>query len=130
MLFRSLDAEDVKFLKRGMNHFLNAVEKSELIGELSDWKQWKKLRPLTFEEKKPQVLPDLAAFRKSDWVSGGIFSDVASDDFVVLNTVKSRSVSFARTELGQCEIFCTVSIFLPDWYSDSTAAGSPASRQN
>ena len=116
ILCLELDADDVKFLKRGMNHFLNAVEKSELIGELSDWKQWKKLRPLTFEEKKPQVLPDLAAFRKSDWVSGGIFSDVASDDFVVLNTVnrgvyRLRVPSWDNAKFSApCQFFCPIGI--------------------
>ena len=87
ILCLDLDADDIAFLKGGMNHFLNAVEKSELIAELSDWREWKKLRPLTFEEKKPQVMPDLAAFRKNSWVKGGIFKDVALDDFEVLNTV-------------------------------------------
>lgn len=82
-----LDADDVAFLKSGMNHFLNAIEKSELIAELSDWREWKKLRPLKYEERKPQTLPDLAAFRKNDWIKGGIFSNVATDDFIVLNTV-------------------------------------------
>ena len=83
----ALNSDDINFLKGGMNHFLNAIEKSELIAELSDWKEWKKLRPLTFEEKKPQTLPNLAEFRKNDWIKGGIFSNVATDDFIVLNTV-------------------------------------------
>ena len=82
-----LDAEDVAFLKGGMNHFLNAIEKSELIAELSDWREWKKLRPLTFEERSPKELPDLADFRKREWIKGGLFTDIAPDDFVVLNTV-------------------------------------------
>lgn len=116
ILCLELDADDVKFLKNGMNHFLNAVEKSELIGELSDWRQWKKLRPLTFEEKKPQVLPDLAAFRKSDWVSGGIFSDVANDDFIVLNTVnrgvyRLRVPSWNNAKFSApCQFFCPIGI--------------------
>ena len=116
ILCLELDADDVKFLKSGMNHFLNAVEKSELIGELSDWQQWKKLRPLTFEEKKPQVLLDLAAFRKSDWVSGGIFSDVANDDFVVLNTVnrgvyRLRVPSWDSAKFSApCQFFCPIGI--------------------
>ena len=87
ILCLELDSDDINFLKSGMNHFLNAIEKSELIAELSDWREWKKLRPLTFDEKKPKILPDLAAFRKNDWIKGGIFSNVATDDFVVLNTV-------------------------------------------
>ena len=87
ILCLELDDDDKNFLKGGMNHFLNAVEKSELIAELSDWREWKKLRPLTFDEKKPQILPNLSEFRKNDWIKGGIFSDVAIDDFQVLNTV-------------------------------------------
>ena len=116
ILCLELDADDVKFLKSGMNHFLNAVEKSELIGELSDWQQWKKLRPLTFEEKKPQGKPDLAAFRKSDWVSGGIFSDVANDDFIVLNTVnrgvyRLRVPSWDNAKFSApCQFFCPIGI--------------------
>ena len=89
ILCLELDADDIHFLKSGMNHFLNAIEKSELIAELSDWREWKKLRPLTFEEKKPKILPDMTAFRKNDWIKGGIFSNVATDDFVVLNTVNN-----------------------------------------
>ena len=89
ILCLELDADDIHFLKSGMNHFLNAIEKSELIAELSDWREWKKLRPLTFDEKKPKILPDMSAFRKNDWIKGGIFSNVATDDFIVLNTVNN-----------------------------------------
>ncbi len=82
-----LDDEDIAFLEKGMGDFLAALEKPELYGELSDWTGWKKLRPLTFEEKHPKELPDLAAFRAEEWTAGGIFSDVATDDFTVLPTV-------------------------------------------
>ena len=82
-----LDADDVAFLEKGMARFLEAVGKSELLAELSDWDEWKKLCPLTFEEKTPEPLPDLAAFRAQDWIPGGLFNDVANDDFVVLDTV-------------------------------------------
>lgn len=116
ILCLELDADDVAFLKSGINHFLNAVEKSELIAELSDWREWKKLRPLTFEEKKPQVLPDIAAFRKNDWVKGGIFSDVADDDFTVLNTVnrglyRLRVPSWDNAKFSApCQFFCPTGI--------------------
>ena len=82
-----LDADDVSFLEKGMASFLAAVGKTELVSELSDWDEWKKLCPLTFEEKIPEPLPDLAAFRSERWVPGGIFSDVANDDFAVLPIV-------------------------------------------
>ena len=116
ILCLELDEDDVNFLKGGMNNFLNAVEKSELLGELSNWKEWKKLRPLTFEEKKPQVLPDLANFRKNDWVKGGIFSDVAIDDFQVLNTVnrglyRLRVPSWDNAKFSApCQFFCPTGI--------------------
>ena len=116
ILCLELDESDIAFLKGGMNHFLNAIEKSELIAELSDWREWKKLRPLTFEEKKPQVLPDLAAFRKKDWVKDGIFSDVAVDDFDVLNTVnrgiyRLRVPSWDNAKFSApCQFFCPTGI--------------------
>ena len=116
ILCLELDAHDVKFLKGGMNHFLNAIEKSELIAELSDWREWKKLRPLTFDEKKPQVLPDLADFRKSAWIRGGLFSDVADDDFNVLNTVnrglyRLRVPSWDNAKFAApCQFFCPTGI--------------------
>ena len=116
ILCLELDESDIIFLKGGMNNFLNAIEKSELIAELSDWREWKKLRPLTFEEKKPQVLPDLAAFRKKDWVKDGIFSDVAVDDFDVLNTVnrgiyRLRVPSWDNAKFSApCQFFCPTGI--------------------
>ncbi|MBR2519145.1 MAG: FAD-dependent oxidoreductase [Selenomonadaceae bacterium] len=116
ILCLELDADDIQFLKSGMNHFLNAVEKSELIAELSDWHEWKKLRPLTFDEKKPKVLPDMSAFRKNDWIKGGIFSNVATDDFVVLNTVnrgkyRLRVPSWDNAKFAApCQFMCPTGI--------------------
>lgn len=116
ILCLELDADDIHFLKSGMNHFLNAVEKSELIAELSDWREWKKLRPLTFDEKKPKILPDMSAFRKKDWIKGGIFSNVATDDFVVLNTVNNglyrlRVPSWDNAKFAApCQFMCPTGI--------------------
>lgn len=116
ILCLELDADDINFLKSGMNHFLNAVEKSELIAELSDWREWKKLRPLTFEEKKPKILPDMTAFRKNDWIKGGIFSNVATDDFIVLNTVNNglyrlRVPSWDNAKFAApCQFMCPTGI--------------------
>ena len=116
ILCLELDADDINFLKSGMNHFLNAIEKSELIAELSDWREWKKLRPLTFEEKRPPIVHNLADFRKNSWVRGGIFSNVANDDFVVLNTV-NRGLYRLRVPSGDnakfaapCQFACPTGI--------------------
>lgn len=111
-----LNADDINFLKGGMNHFLNAIEKSELIAELSDWHEWKKLRPLTFEEKKTPIVHNTAAFRKNEWIKGGIFSNVATDDFVVLNTVnrglyRLRIPTWDNAKFSApCQFMCPIGI--------------------
>lgn len=112
----ALDKEDITFLENGMKSFLAAVEKPELLAELSDWSVWKKLRPLTFEEKQPKPLPDLASFRTQDWIRGGLFSDVAVDDFAVLNTVnrglyRLRVPSWDNAKYAApCEFSCPTGI--------------------
>ena len=83
----ALDAEDIAYLDGKMDDFLGAIEKSELRAELSKWDEWKKLRPLTFEERKPAKLESINEFRTTEWIKGGIFSDVCMDDFAVNTTV-------------------------------------------
>ncbi|MBR2179175.1 MAG: FAD-dependent oxidoreductase [Selenomonadaceae bacterium] len=84
-----LDEEDITFIDGGLDDFLNHVERSELRDELTDWSQWHKLRPLTFEEKQAQTSGRISVhdFRLREWVKGGIFSDVAVDDFEVHDTI-------------------------------------------
>ncbi len=83
----ALDAEDIAYLDGKMDDFLGAIEKNELRAELSKWDEWKKLRPLTFEERKPAKLESINEFRTTEWIKGGIFSDVCMDDFAVNTTV-------------------------------------------
>ena len=52
--YLDLEQEDIDFLAGGMDEFLAKIQKPELKAELSDWSQWKKLRPLTIEEKQAQ----------------------------------------------------------------------------
>ena len=89
--YLDLDADDIDFLSGGMGEFLDKVGYEELKGELTDWSQWKKLRPLTFEEKsqKKDGKISIKDFRTQEWVKGGIFSDVAMDDFAVHNTIEN-----------------------------------------
>ena len=89
--YLDLDADDIDFLSGGMGEFLDKVGYEELKGELTDWSQWKKLRPLTFEEKsqKKDGKISIKDFRTQGWVKGGIFSDVAMDDFAVHNTIEN-----------------------------------------
>lgn len=79
----SLTPGDIGFLEAGLPAFLEAIDRPKLRRELSIWKHWKKIIPLPFEEREHGEVPDLAEFRAKEWVKGGIFSDVAPDDFQV-----------------------------------------------
>ena len=84
-----LDDEDIEFIQKGLGEFLGKIGKPELQSELSDWAAWHKLRPLTFAEKQPKSAPNIREFRQKEWIPGGIFSDVAKDDFAVHNTIST-----------------------------------------
>ena len=91
---RELELEDAdkEFLRAGMPDFLKAVEHADLLDELLDFDKgdWHKLVPLTQAERKAQGTgrPSMRDFRRNEWVKGGIFSDVAHDDFAVHNTIE------------------------------------------
>lgn len=112
-----LAQEDIDFLAGGMDQFLAAVGHAELKAELSDWSQWQKLVPLTQAEKKALPKPaGVAAFRRTEWVKGGIFSDVAHDDFAVHNTLshglyRLRVPSWDNAKYAApCEFYCPTGI--------------------
>ena len=111
-----LDEEDIAFLDGGMDDFLSHIGKTELRQELANWHEWKKLRPLTFEEKAPKAAPNLKEFRLHEWVKGGIFSDVAKDDFEV-HGILSRGLYRLRVPswdngkfAAPCEFHCPTGI--------------------
>ena len=120
----NLEEEDIAFLDGGMEEFLEKIGRPELRSELSDWSQWKKLRPLTFEEKQagasaqPQDggISNVREFRQKAWVKGGIFSDVAKDDFQVHNTISTglyrlRVPSWDNAKYAApCEFSCPTGI--------------------
>ena len=113
-----LDDEDIAFLQGGMDDFLSHIERSELKGELTNWQEWQKLTPLTFAEKaaKGNNKPSMQAFRLNEWVKGGIFSDVAHDDFAVHNTLSTglyrlRVPSWDNAKFAApCEFNCPTGI--------------------
>ena len=111
-----LDESDIAFVAGGMDEFLEAIQKPELKAELTDWTQWKKLRPMTAEDQKPEGRPSVKEFRRDEWVQGGIFSDVAMDDFKVLNTVNNglyrlRVPSWDNAKYAApCEFSCPTGI--------------------
>lgn len=113
-----LDESDKKFLGGGLEEFLNKIERPELREKLSNWAEWKKLRPLTFEEKKSatDTRPSVKDFRLREWVRGGIFSDVAKDDFEVHPTIshglyRLKVPSWDNAKFAApCEFHCPIGI--------------------
>lgn len=75
-----IDEDDTAFLKRGLEDFLDAVQEKKRLAELSVWKQWHKIVPLSFADRKSVQRPSMAEFRRNEWVKGGIFSTVFPDD--------------------------------------------------
>ena len=116
--YADLDDDDIAFLDGGMDEFLQHIDREDLRQELSDWSQWKKLRPLTIAEKKvaSSQAVDIKSFRTQEWVKGGIFADVAHDDFAVHNTLSTglyrlRVPSWDNAKFAApCEFNCPTGI--------------------
>lgn len=116
--YADLDDDDIAFLDGGMDEFLQHIDREDLRQEFSDWSQWKKLRPLTIAEKKvaSSQAVDIKSFRNQEWVKGGIFADVAHDDFAVHNTLSTglyrlRVPSWDNAKFAApCEFNCPTGI--------------------
>lgn len=112
----SLDEADVAWLDAGLDDFLTAIDRPGLREELSVWQDWKKIEPLTFEQREHEEIPSLARFRATDWIRDGIFSDVCPDDFAV-NGLVARGDCRLRVPMWEnarfaapCEFHCPASI--------------------
>ncbi len=111
-----LGSEDIEYLLSRMDDFLGSLQREELKAELSEWSEWNKVVPLTYEERVKGAGADLASFRRENWVNGGIFSDVLHDEFNVIALVNS-GVYRQRIPLWEngryaapCEFNCPASI--------------------
>ena len=115
---KDLTDEDIAFLDNNMDEFLESIGRTELRSELSDWQQWHKLEPLTFAEKQAiaDKQPDIKSFRQNEWIKGGMFSDVAVDDFavnptVVTGTYRQRVPYWENAKFAApCEFSCPSNI--------------------
>jgi len=83
----ALEDEDIKFLDSGMDDFLEHIGQMKLRHTLSNWSEWHKLVPAENKGKDTATVADLKEFRENEWVKGGIFSDVADDDYEVMPLV-------------------------------------------
>jgi len=76
----ALDGEDWRFLSEGMPRFLEATGHLDLLGALTARAEWRKIVPKTAKElKTAKARRALSDFHASQWVEGGIFSDVLED---------------------------------------------------
>ncbi len=111
-----LAADDIAYLEGNMDDFLSSLGKSELRLELSNWNEWQKLVPLTYEERPKKANSDTHSFRTDNWVKDGIFSDVYNDDFAVIGLVanglyRQRVPVWENSRYAApCEFNCTASI--------------------
>ena len=107
---------DIEYLAGHMDDFLASIGRPGLKSELSDWTQWQKITALTYDERPKKAHIDMSTFRTKGWVAGGIFGDVANDDFVthgIINTSLYRlriPVWENAVYCAPCEYSCTASI--------------------
>jgi putative selenate reductase len=111
-----LNSTDIAYLDGKMEDFLTAIGRPELRTELSEWGNWQKAVALTYDERPKKANTDLFSFRTQQWVEGGIFNDVCSDDFAVIGLVNSglyrqRVPAWENARYAApCEFNCTASI--------------------
>jgi glutamate synthase domain-containing protein 3/Pyruvate/2-oxoacid:ferredoxin oxidoreductase delta subunit len=92
---KELETADIKFLTEKMPRYLQSINRVELLSELSDWKEWRKLVPLSYDERPKKHDVNIKEFRLNHWVEGGIFGDVCIDDLSV-NSIVTTGVNRLR----------------------------------
>ena len=111
-----LDESDKEFLQKGIVEFLDKIEQQSLIKELTDFFEWKKIIPKTYEERNIKSFMPTKEFRLSKWVEGGIFGDLVEDDYYVSQFVEKGDKRLKYPEWrnanysAPCEYNCPVYI--------------------
>ena len=111
-----LTQSDIEYLAAGMQEFLPDISRTDLLEELTQWDEWHKVTPLTYDERPKKTSPDILSYRTKEWVPGGIFVDVCDDNWQVLGLVATgkyrQRVPFweNRKFMAPCEFNCTASI--------------------
>ena len=111
-----LSDDDIAYLENGMDEFLADIGQPELKEMLSQWSEWHKVTPLTYDERPKKANIDILSYRKNTWVPGGIFGDVCDDDWQVMGLVATgkyrQRVPYWENQkyMAPCEFNCTASI--------------------
>jgi len=112
----ALDQQDIDYLAGKMADFLDAIGRPELHNLLTDWSEWQKVVPLSYDERPKKANTNIRAFRTGNWVPGSIFGDVCDDDFAVIGAVvageyRRRVPVWENAKYSApCEFNCTASI--------------------
>jgi len=113
---RALDPDDIAYLAGRMDDFLAGIGRPELKERLTQWGEWQKVVPLTYDERPKKASTDIRAYRTTQWVPGGIFGDVCTDDLAVVGLV-ATGINRLRVPVWEdaryaapCEYACTASI--------------------
>ncbi|GBR76357.1 glutamate synthase [NADPH] small chain [Candidatus Termititenax persephonae] len=87
-----LDEQDKKFLTAGLPLFLQKIQREQLLPQLKDLAQWKKIVAKSYAEHAAAKSQSgaLKDFHKNEWLQnmpGGIFGDIYADDGRVVTLV-------------------------------------------
>ncbi|MBP2642360.1 MAG: Glutamate synthase [Firmicutes bacterium] len=111
-----LEQEDIEYLTRNMDDFIDSINRPELKSVLTKWEEWQKVLPLTYDERPKKASTAIHSFRTQEWVPGGIFGDVLKDDYGVIGLV-TTGVYRQRVPLWEdarynapCQYNCPASI--------------------
>ncbi len=91
---KKLDKNDEEFLIKGLEVFLDKIDKKEIKGELSKFSQWKKIVPKNKANEKEKIT--LSEFKKKHWFNNGLFSDLIEDDFCVYSLCEGGSAKLRK----------------------------------
>ncbi|OGI21631.1 MAG: 4Fe-4S ferredoxin [Candidatus Melainabacteria bacterium RIFOXYA12_FULL_32_12] len=111
-----LNDGDIEFLSKGLPEFLGKVEKPEILPELLEFSQWKKIVAKTYEERNIRSLMPTKQFRQTKWVEGGIFGDIIEEDYYVAELVETNRLRIRYPEWrnsnysAPCEYNCPIGI--------------------
>lgn len=112
----SLAAQDINYLDGKMNEFLTDIACPQIREELSNWTEWHKVVPLTYDERPKTKHTNIQPFRQESWIADGIFNDVCKDNFGVIGLV-TTDVYRQRVPIWEngiyaapCEFNCPASI--------------------
>lgn len=100
-----LDENDIAWLDRGLDTFLQKIGRPQLKPELCIWKHWAKLIPAK-TAAQPQKQP-VDRFHASAWFENGLFAGVIADDGAVADLVPTGDYRLNIPHWENAEDRCT-----------------------